>query len=189
MEGTTRTMRHKRKASSLDEESIRAGRGIQRMLRITVVGVVLLGIILSVAGCSGSTTQSNEPIKAVWVTAQLVGDIVSIPASEVENSKMLHFTLDTLEGEIAFMAYKLGKQLYVRSNVCPPCWSIGFSLQKDILVCDTCLTTFEAKTGEGIEGACVDYPKAPVPYEIIDGNIVMNKADLIAAYQTTIIPG
>ncbi len=34
-----------------------------------------------------------------------------------------------------------------------------------------CTATFEAKTGEGIKGACVDYPKASVPYEQEAGRI------------------
>jgi nitrite reductase/ring-hydroxylating ferredoxin subunit len=88
-----------------------------------------------------------------------------------------------------FMAYVLAGEIYVRANVCPPCRSIGFSLNEEILVCDRCATTFEAKTGEGIVGACVDYPKALVPYEIEDGNIVMSSTDLTTAYQDTIEPG
>lgn len=87
------------------------------------------------------------------------------------------------------MASIVDGEIYVRANACPPCRSVGFSLQNDILVCDTCRTTFEAETGDGIEGACVDYPKAPVPYEITDGNIVMSEADLITAYQDTLNPG
>jgi nitrite reductase/ring-hydroxylating ferredoxin subunit len=88
-----------------------------------------------------------------------------------------------------FMAYVWDGEISVRANVCPPCRSIGFSLERDILVCDTCMTTFEAKTGGGIEGACVDFPKASVPYEVTDGNAVMKGTDLIAAYQDTTEPG
>ena len=157
--------------------------------RKIILGFVLLTLILSVVSCSGSSAQSNEPIKATWIEPQIVGDTVSIPVSEVENNKMVHFMLATLGGDIAFMAYELSGEVYVRSNVCPPCRSIGFSLQKDILVCDTCRTTFKAKTGGGIEGPCVDFPKASVPYEIGDGNIVMRGTDLVAAYQDTIESG
>ena len=88
-----------------------------------------------------------------------------------------------------FMAYTLDGEIYVRANVCPPCRSIGFSLEEDILICDRCATTFKAKTGDGIKGACVDFPKASVPYEITDGNIVMRGDDLLAAYQDTVKPG
>jgi nitrite reductase/ring-hydroxylating ferredoxin subunit len=117
------------------------------------------------------------------------GDNVSIPLSEVEDNKIVHFNLAAPDGDIAFMAYELGGEVHVRSNVCPPCRSIGFALWKDILVCDTCRTTFEAKTGEGIGGACMDFPKASVPYELKNGNLVMKSADLMIAYQDTVEAG
>jgi nitrite reductase/ring-hydroxylating ferredoxin subunit len=87
------------------------------------------------------------------------------------------------------MTYIVDGEIYVRANVCPPCWSIGFSLEEAVLICDRCATTFGAETGEGISGACVDYPKASVPYEIDGGNIVMQDTDLIAAYEDTLEPG
>jgi len=165
------------------------------MLRKIAIGAVLFSLVLIAVACTGPTstpTPTPKPsglIKATWIEPQVVGDTVSIPVSEVEDNKIVHFKLVTVGGDIAFMAYELGGESYVRANVCPPCRSIGFSLQKDILVCDTCRTTFEAKTGEGIEGACVDFPKASVPYEIRGGNTVMEGTDLIAAYQDTIEPG
>lgn len=177
-----------KKMNSLDKGFIQA-RGIQRMSRVIVIGIALLGMILSMAGCS----SSGEPIKATWVTVPVAFDTVSIPVSAVNNNKMIHFLLGTgPTGDIAFMAYELDGKIYVRSNVCPPCWSMGFSLQKDILVCDRCATTFKAKTGDGIKGvqACVGYPKASVPYEIRDGTMIMKRIDLITAYQfSPILPG
>jgi len=87
------------------------------------------------------------------------------------------------------MAYILDGKIYARANVCPPCRSVGFSLSGDILVCNSCSTKFKATTGEGVSGACVKYPKASVSYTISDGNVVMNKADLVTAYQNTLNPG
>ena len=159
------------------------------MSKRIILGFVLFGVILSMIACSSNSALSNEPIKATWIEPQMVGDTVSIPVSEVENNKIIHFKFGTQNGDIAFMAYKLGGEVYVRANVCPPCRSIGFSLQKDILVCDTCQTTFEAKTGKGISGACVDFPKAPVPYQIKNDNLAMKGTDLMVAYQNTIERG
>jgi hypothetical protein len=48
---------------------------------------------------------------------------------------------------------------------------------------------FRASTGEGIGGACVNYPKAAVAYSISNGSIVMRSADLVEAYQNTLQPG
>lgn len=140
-----------------------------------------------------STPPSNPKpsglIKAKWIEPQVSGNTVSIPVSEVENNWNTHFKIQLQGSTENFMAYKLDGIIYVRANVCPPCKSIGFSLDNDILVCDRCATTFKAKTGAGIQGACVNYPKASVQYKIVNGNIVMNEADLVNAYQDTIKPG
>jgi len=133
--------------------------------------------------------KPSGPIKAKWIEPQVDGNTVSVPVSDVENNWNTHFKVETQDGEMTFMAYLLDGKIYVRANVCPPCRSIGYSLDKDILVCDRCATLFEAKTGDGIKGACVDYPKALIQYEISDGEIVMQEADLVVAYENTLKPG
>ncbi|MBA7534311.1 hypothetical protein ES705_26557 [subsurface metagenome] len=139
---------------------------------------------------SNNKSTTSAPITATWIKPQVAGDTVSIPVSEVNDNKIIHFNVAVALGsEMAFMAYNIDGKLNVRANVCPPCRSIGFSLSKDTLICDTCRTTFKAKTGDGISGGCVGYPKAAVPYEISDGKIVMRSNELLVAYQNTMEPG
>jgi uncharacterized membrane protein len=162
-----------------------------RLVIISAVVVAIIGVSIYFAmfGGSGGSNLSNEPIKATWIEPQVAGDTVSIPVSEVEDNGNVHFNLKTQGQDMNFMAYALDGETFVRANVCPPCRSIGFSLEEAILICDTCATTFNAQTGDGIGGACVNYPKASVSYETQDGNIMMNSANLITAYQDTIEPG
>jgi len=161
------------------------------MLTKTIAGVLILSLALIIVGCSDPTSDPapSGPIEATWIEPQVASDTVSIPVSEVESNWNVHFEVETQDHSMNFMAYVLDGETYVRANVCPPCRSIGFTLDEDILVCDRCATTFKANTGEGIGGACVDYPKASVPYETGDGNIVMSSADLTTAYQDTVEPG
>jgi nitrite reductase/ring-hydroxylating ferredoxin subunit len=165
------------------------------MLRKIAIGAVLFSLILIAVACTGPTStptpnpNPSGPIKATWIEPQVVGDTVSLAVSEVENNWNVHFNVKAQGADMNFMAYIVDGEIHVRANVCPPCKSIGFSLKEDILVCDRCATTFKAKTGAGIKGACVDFPKASVPYEIRGGNIVMKGTDLIAAYQDTLEPG
>ena len=156
------------------------------MLKKIILILVLLILVSSIVACSANGIQSSQRIKATWIEPQVVGDTVSIPVSEVEDNWNVDFNVDTQSGNMTFMAYIVDGETYVRANICPPCHSIGFSLQKSTLVCDTCGTVFDAKTGAGINGACVGYPKAAVPYNIDNGNIVMKSIDLVAAYQDTI---
>ncbi len=158
------------------------------MLKKIIPILVLLSLILvsSIVACSGNGTQSSQRIEATWINPQVLGGIISIPISEVENDRIIHFEFRAQDKDMTFMAYDLSGEIYVRANICPPCHSIGFSLQESTLVCDTCGTVFDAKTGAGINGACVGYPKASVPYEINGGNITMQGTDLVIAYQDTI---
>jgi hypothetical protein len=151
------------------------------MLKKAMLGLVLLAVILTIVSCSNGNPPSGDPISATWIEPQIAGDTVSIPLSEVEDNLNVHFNVETQGEDMNFMAYVLDGDVYVRANVCPPCRSIGFSLED--------ATTFGAETGDGISGACVDYPKASVPYEASDGNIVMQGADLVAAYEDTLEPG
>jgi nitrite reductase/ring-hydroxylating ferredoxin subunit len=132
-----------------------------------------------------TATKPSGPIKAIWIEPQADGDIFIIPLSAINENWNVHFKVETMN----FMAYTLDGELYVRANVCPPCRSTGFSLDDDVLVCDRCATTFEAKTGAGIKGACVDYPKAAISYEINNGTVLLKKQDLATAYEETLQPG
>jgi len=155
-------------------------------LIVTIIGV---SIYFAMFAGNGSSTQNNGPIEATWIEPQVVGDSVSIPVSEVENNRNIRFKVETQTGDMSFMAYILNAQVYVRASVCPPCRGMSYALDQDILVCDTCATTFRATTGEGIRGACVGYPKSAVTHEINDGSIVMKTADLRVAYEDTLEPG
>ena len=163
----------------------------KQMLRNTIIGVLVIGLALITVGCSGpaSDPTPSGPIKATVIEPQVTDGIIAIPVSEVEDNWNVRFRVETQGGDKNFMAYVLDGEIHVRANVCPPCQSIGFSLDEDILVCDRCATTFEAKTGQGIQGACVDFPKASVPYDIDGANVIMQDVDLVAAYEDTLEPG
>ena len=133
--------------------------------------------------------KPSGPIDAKWIEAQVVGDTVSIPVSEIENDWNTRFKVQAADGDISAMAYVLNGVIYVRADICPPCRSQSFTLNGNILDCDSCHTKFKASTGEGVSGACVNYPKASVSYTITDGNVVMSRADLVTAYQNTLKPG
>jgi nitrite reductase/ring-hydroxylating ferredoxin subunit len=184
--GTKKTTRRERE---LESSRSKAKRNRLVIISTVIVAIIGVSIYFLMFGGSGGSNQSNEPIKATWIEPQMAGDTASIPVSEVEKDRNVHFNLKTQGEDMNFMVYALDGETFVRANVCPPCRSIGFSLEQAILICDTCATTFNAQTGAGIGGACVDYPKASVSYEIEDGNIVMNIANLVSAYQDTIEPG
>ncbi|MBI4334484.1 MAG: DUF2318 domain-containing protein [Chloroflexi bacterium] len=163
----------------------------------SVLLVSLLGLILLLAACSSSQSSAAQPagrraaaggIRPTWIAAETGGDTVALPVGEVQKAIMTHFKVKMTTTEETFMAYQFEGRIHARADICPPCRSESFSLDGDRLVCDTCGTIFEARTGAGVSGACVAYPKASVPYEIRDGRLFMKRSDLLTAYQTTLKP-
>lgn len=139
-------------------------------------------------GSAGVSSSDGTRYKAAWITPVVTGGSISIPVSTIEQDKIVHFWMDTATGKEAFMAYKLDGTIYMRGNICVPCRSYDYSLQKGILVCDTCGTTFNAKTtAKGTSGACVNYPKEPATFQVQDGSVVATVADLDTAYQQTLV--
>lgn len=164
-------------------------------MHIKTIGMALLVmiVILSALGCvenkSGVSTAGASPVEGTWIDAQVTEDTVSIPVKSIDDNTNIHFKVKTDIGEISVMAYKLDNKIFVRSNVCPPCNSIGFALDKNTLVCDSCGTVFDATTGSGIRGGCVAYPKENIPYTVSDGNIILKIDDVITAHKKTVEVG
>ncbi len=155
-----------------------------------------LTLLLGLAACAPQEAPSgaapaaaNEAVAGTWVTVETDGDAIALSRSLVEQNVNTHFTLEAGGRELAFMAYVLGDELLVRANACPPCRSRGFTLVGAVLDCDTCHTTFDARDGSGLQGACVDYPKAGVSYRVVDDSVVMTLADLVQAYDETLVAG
>jgi nitrite reductase/ring-hydroxylating ferredoxin subunit len=140
------------------------------------------------ATTTGPTSNSQQSYKASWIKANISGNSVSIPVSDILSKGIVNFKVGSSAGELAFMAYQLDGSIKVRADICPPCRSESFTLQNGRLICDRCGTVFDAKTGAGIKGACVRYPKASVAYENNNGTLTMKADDLLTAFQTTLSP-
>jgi nitrite reductase/ring-hydroxylating ferredoxin subunit len=167
--------------------------------RIALAGMGLfMLILLIVTACSsqstaannssGSTNPNSVTAKQATITAQLSGDTVSVDLSDVDKYANTRFLVNTATSKMWFMAYKYNSQLYVRADICPPCGSTSFTLTNGTLVCDSCGTVFDAKTGMGIRGACVRYAKQSVQYQNNNGTLTLNGTDLVTAYQNTLNP-
>ncbi len=160
---------------------------------ILIAALLLISLgLLAVSACStqvsADSSSKGSTVKQVTIKAELVGNSVSIPLSEVEKNTNTRFLVNTATDQLSFMAYKYDKQLYVRADICPPCGSKSFTLTNGTLVCDSCGTVFNAKTGIGIKGACVKFAKQAVTFENKDGTIFMKGQDLTVAFQNTLNP-
>jgi nitrite reductase/ring-hydroxylating ferredoxin subunit/predicted small lipoprotein YifL len=166
------------KAASTAPTSVAAAPGTGTTLSTPVASVN--------PGVSSADTKSYHP---TWLTPKINGDQVSLSVAEIIKDKMVHFWMTLPSGKEAFMAYRLDGVTYVRADICVPCRSTSFSLEKGVLVCDTCGTRFDAKTGAGISGACKNYPKDEAKTEVSGDNLTVTTTALAAAYESTLQPG
>jgi hypothetical protein len=137
---------------------------------------------------AGPTSRSTVAYSPKTVTPQISGTTVSISAGEVTRNGMENFYVSAPGGNMSFMAYQLDGRYHVRADLCVPCGSRSFTLQKGTLICDSCGTVFNGATGAGIRGAaaCMSYAKKAATYTADASNISMNMNDLITAYQNTL---
>jgi nitrite reductase/ring-hydroxylating ferredoxin subunit len=178
-----------------------------RILLVTGSLAVVIGLVIALAACSGGTAPSSTlpplssktsgatatvakaTVAPTWLTPEITETTALVALDEVQTKFNTHFKVALDKGTAYFMAYLYGGKLHVRADICPPCRSVSYTLVKNTLVCDSCGTVFSAPEGKGISGACVNYPKASVPYETVDGKIVMSKVDLTKAFEDTLNPG
>jgi len=132
---------------------------------------------------------TSAPIIGVPLEAVRDGDIVTVPLAAIEGAANGEFSVTLEDRLLDFMAYLVDGELFVRAAACPPCDSRVYALDGDELICEACATRFDAWTGEGIDGACIDYPKAEVAYEVGGGLVSMTTADLVTAWDETLAPG
>ncbi len=136
-----------------------------------------------------STVAATGPVTATPLIVSHDGDAVSIPLSAIAEVVNAEFGISVDERSLDFMAYIVDGRLYVRASACPPCTSLAYTLDGDELLCEACDSRFDVVTGEGVAGACVDYPKASVPYEVDGDRVVMKVVDLVRAWDETELEG
>jgi len=172
------------------------------VLAAAAVGITLATVLASCSGGSqaskppdsqtmtaGVSAVPKSPVSPTWITPEVTSTEVTVPLDMVQTRFNVHFKVTLDKGNAYYMAYVNGGKTYVRAGICPPCRSVSFTLVKNTLVCDSCGTVFSAPDGKGISGACMNYPKASVPFQTSDGKIVMVKADLLTAFENTMSPG
>ena len=171
---------------------------------LAVIGLAIAGVLAMVAlgGCSSTQAQTastggagrvsianpSAQVDPTTLSAQVNGDTVSIPLSQVTSKYNTRFAIAGPDGQMSYMAYVWNGTVTVRADICPPCGSRSFKLTKGTLVCNSCGTVFDAVTGKGKSGYCIRYSKQPVTYQVSGDNIIMKMSDLVTAYRGTLNP-
>lgn len=163
------------------------------IVAILIVGVISL-IFLNLNGKNNEITYYGDPvvsersyigkvIKMTNVETQEDGKTLQIPLDVVDQSNIVYFESTNQDQEtVPMMAYITPSgRLFAGSSLCEPCRGKKFSLAGETIVCDTCKTTYNIENHEFISGAkvCGQYPPVNMNPKIIDGNIVIQKEEIL----------
>ncbi len=161
---------------------------------ILIVSVLSL-IILNLNGKKNEITYYGDPVVS---ERSFIGKVIKMTNIEtLEDSETIKFPLEIVDQNnivyfesvnqdqetVPMMAYITPSgRLFVGSSLCEPCRGKKFSLAGETIVCDTCKTTYKIENHEFISGAkiCGQYPPVNMNPEIIDGNVVIQKEEVLS---------
>jgi len=152
-------------------------------------------VILIYLGVSSKTPQSDLPGKVVAEPRSYIGKIeqaqtiqpdfndgqVRIELADVDRLNIVDFELSNNKGEIVpVMAYITSSgRLFVGNSICA-CGGIKFSLAGEVLVCDSCRTTFTIEDQKFMSGSVTagKNPPARIKSVVENGMIVIEQSDV-----------
>lgn len=107
------------------------------------------------------------------------GSRVSFPANEISDGKMRRYGVQMGSGVVRFIAIKTEQGPKVALDACEMCGTIGYVPDNNGVMCLNC--TAEINTDSiGLKGGCNPTPLEHAA-EVVDGNVVVQLADLQAA--------
>lgn len=171
-------------------------------LLYSIVGIITVVIMI---GTYFMVSSSNETSGSVTAAADIGQKINYSPdnklqqikvESKVENGKAIVTTLSTVkENKFIWTEYKAnGKRIpltafaqpdgkvLVAVSFCEPCKGETFHIIDNQIVCNTCGTTWDLQTLQGLSGGCQAYPPEALSYSLNGDNLEVPQ-DILDAWK------
>ncbi len=192
-----------RPAFSDKRQKVLAGDNKRKDKKIIYAGLVILAGLGVMAFFDSLPTTVNPIVERQPV----ISEPFDYPAAPV---RMMPAPVETRDGKIIFKLDDLKKNRFIRFNyksgssslpmlayiseegkvitavsVCEPCNSTSFHIKGEELVCNSCGTTWEVNSLNGVSGSCQKYPPDAVP-SIVVGDEVHIDEKTVAAWRRRI---
>lgn len=120
----------------------------------------------------------GQTIAMTTVDHQIEGGKIYLSLEQVKNNNLVYTGYQKEDGStIPLMAYITPQgRLVAAFAMCEPCRSLSFHIEDEILVCDTCATKWYLENLAGISGGCTTYPPEEMPYQVENGQIILDEA-------------
>ena len=174
------------------QEKFTAPKKNNNMLFI-IVGVVLIaGVMAGVFFLGGKENNAKaafnvgsevnyQSVEMTTIENTVSNGKVAIDLEAVKKAGIIYTEYDQNGKKLALTAWVANNGNVVTAvSLCEPCRGYKFHIEGTDLVCNACGTRWTLDSLQGISGGCLTYPPDSLEYEVVDGKILMNEAEIVA---------
>ena len=164
---------------------------------IMYVGVAVIAILMITAGVFftkygggsknaaayniGTTVAYAQPVEMTDVANTVNAGKVSIDLEAVKKAGIIYTEYNQNGKKVALTAWiAQNGELHTSVSLCEPCRGYKFHIEGNDLVCNACGTRWALDTLQGISGGCLTYPPQRLNYEVKDGKVLLDEAQIQA---------
>ena len=164
----------------------------------SIIGVVVVLVIVGTYFFVSNSRNSGSNPKAAADIGQKVNYSANdsleqtVIGSKVENGKEIVATLSTVKDKkfirtdyqangksIPLTAFvQPDGKVMVAISYCEPCKGSTFHISGNLIICNTCGTTWDLQTLKGISGGCQAYPPQALTYSLDGDNLEIQQSTL-----------
>ncbi len=127
-----------------------------------------------------SVTYPPVPRQMKTIETRVRENKIILPLDVVLQKKFVAFEFNNNGRVIPLLAYVSGEGKVITAiSMCEPCNSTRFHIKGEQLVCNSCGTTWELNSLDGLSGACQGYPPDAIPSIVVGNEIQIEIAPVI----------
>jgi uncharacterized membrane protein len=129
----------------------------------------------------GAAVTYQNPIEMTDVKNNVADGKVAISLDDVKKNSIIYTEYNQNGKKLELTAWVAPSgNITAAVSVCEPCRGYKFHIDGSDIVCNTCGTRWTLEELKGISGGCLAYPPDKLKYEVKDGKILLDEAQIQA---------
>ncbi len=163
-------------------------RPIYVAIGLFMVVVVAAGIYLMLGKSNspsvfniGSPVTYSQTVQMTDVNNTVENGKIAVNLEEVKKDGIVYTEYNQNGKKLALTAWVAQNGNVIAAvSMCEPCNGFKFHIEGNELVCNSCGTRWTLDTLQGVSGGCTKYPPDALKYEVKDGKILLDEAQVVA---------
>ena len=129
----------------------------------------------------GAPVDYQNPVEMTDITNTVADGKVAINLDEVKKAGIIFTEYNQGGKQLKLTAWvSPSGNVTAAVSMCEPCRGDRFHIEGKEIVCNVCGTRWTLEDLQGVSGGCLTYPPDKVKYEVKDGKILMDEAQIQA---------